>query len=218
MSGGHIDLIADDGTVITGLVYDVRVTPPRPANRPPLTLYSQNDPRWKDDPFAGGVPFGGPGGAGCYTVAVAMINSLTGSLDEPPIVARALREAGCFEGAYLTHPERIPDACPGLCYDGPFDVSKDGPLRWHRTAADMDRVYEELSQGSPIIMEVDFAPGGEFNQHFIVCESWNEETGDLQIADPWDGTRKELLAAYSPVFGGWDLKRAIYGLRLLRVI
>lgn len=172
---------------------------------PQMTLYSQNDDQWKYKEYAPGVTFAT---AGCFVVCVAMIYSMTGSPDDPPVIAEALRRAGCFEGAYLTHPDKIPDACPSLGYYGTY--------RWHDVSADMSTVYENLKLG-PVIMEVDFKPGGAFNQHFVVAEWWNEETGDIDIADPWDGKRKSLPSAYSPVLGGWDLKRAIYGLRLLRL-
>jgi hypothetical protein len=186
----------------------VRDDPPPPE----MALYSQRNPMWRYQPYAGGVSFGR---AGCYTVAVAMIVSLAGYDDTPPAVARKMREAGCYSGAYLTRPDRIPDAYPELRYDGPVDVSTDGPLRWHHSEADMARFREELERG-PVITEVDFRPGGAFNQHFVVCEHFTEN-GDVVIADPWDGTRRELLDRYSPTWGHWDLGRGIYGVRLLRV-
>jgi hypothetical protein len=175
-------------------------TPPRE-----MTLYSQNDPRWTLQEYAAGTTFGE---AGCYVCCVAMVASLTGSLDGPPVIAKALHNANCFDGNLLTRPENIPDACPGLGYYGTY--------RWHDVAADMDIVYDNLRRG-PVIMEVDFEPGGEFNQHFVVATEWNEETGDIKIADPWNGEYKMLPAAYSPVYGGWSLGRAIYGLRCLRL-
>lgn len=195
--------------------FTVRVigAPAVPVAEPQIVTYSQRDPLWRDLPYAASETFGS---AGCYTVCVTMIYSLTGSLDEPPVVAEAMKRAGCYNGDYLAYPWKIPEACPGLRYDGPMDVTVDGLLRWHDCRADMERVYDELAEG-PVIMEVDFVPGGEFNQHYVIAETFNEETGDLQIIDPWDGTRKQLLAAYSPAFGGWSLSRAIYGLRLLRL-
>jgi hypothetical protein len=186
-------------SVVTQMGIDLRAPTP-------MTLYSQRDARWANLPYSTAPTTFER--AGCYVVCVAMINSLTGSLDDPPTIAAALQRAGCFEGAFLTRPHQIPAACPGLEYRGTY--------RWHDTAADMDRVWQELEEG-PTILEVDFKPGGTFNQHFIVAESYNEETGGIQICDPWDGTRKELPSSYSPVLGGWDLKRAIYGMRCLRV-
>ena len=177
-----------------------------------LTLYSQRDPRWRNLVYAGGLTFGQ---AGCYTVSVTKILSLAGYTDDPPTVAAKLRDAGCFNGALLGRPDRIPDAYPLMRYDGPVDVSQDGPLRWHNGVADMERVKTELEKG-PCIIEVDFVPPtAKFNQHFVVAERFTEDGKDLVIADPWDGTRTKMLERYAQTH--WDLKRAIYGMRLLRV-
>ena len=179
---------------------------------PPITLYGQRDPTWRDLVYAGGMTFGQ---AGCYVTAVTMMLSLAGYEDDPPTVAAKLREANCFNGALLGRPDRIPDAYPLMRYDGPVDVSRDGPLRWHDGAADMERFKAELEKGSCII-EVDFIPPtAKFNQHFVVAERLTPDGKDLLIADPWDGTRTKLLERYAQTH--WDLKRAIYGMRLLRV-
>lgn len=176
-----------------------------------ITLYSQRDSRWRNEVYAGGMTFGK---AGCYTVAVAMILSLAGYTDTPPMVAANLRAAGCFSGALLGRPDRIPNAYPLMRYDGPIDVSQDGPLRWHDGRADMARIQQELAQGS-IIMEADFIPPtAKFNQHFFVAEGFTPDGKDLIICDPYDGVRTKLLERYAK--DSWNLARAVYGLRLLR--
>ena len=57
---------------------------------PSLMLYSQRDPRWRNEVYAGGLTFAA---AGCYVTCVAMIASLAGYDDDPLEVARKLREA-----------------------------------------------------------------------------------------------------------------------------
>lgn len=168
-----------------------------------LPLYSQRDPRWRNLIYAGGLTFGA---AGCYVTAVAMVLGLAGYRDDPPIVAARLREAGCFAGPLLTKPEKIPTAYPLMRYDG--------LARWHRIAADLEEFEIELSKG-PLIIEVDYQPGGPFNQHFVVAERFTPDGKDLVIADPWDGTRTRLLERYAQ--DQWDLGRALYGMRLLRI-
>lgn len=171
---------------------------------PSLVLYSQRDPHWRNSVYAGGLTFGQ---AGCYVTCVAMIASLAGYDDEPPEVARKLREAGIFSGALLARPEKIPEIYPRLHYGG--------ALRWHKVAADMERFRKELAEGTTII-EVDFKPPtSKFDQHFVVAERLTADGKDLMIVDPWDGARTKLLERYAK--DNWNLARALYGMRLLRV-
>jgi len=170
---------------------------------PSVTLYSQRDPAWRDLVYAGGLTFAA---AGCYVTTVAMVLGLAGYEDDPPVVAAKLREAGCFSGALLTRPDRIPTAYPLMRYDG--------TTQWHKVAAGLEKFEIELSKG-PVIIEVDFVPPtAKFNQHFVVAERFTSDGKDLMIADPWDGTRTQLLQRYAQ--DHWSLERALYGMRLLR--
>lgn len=169
-----------------------------------MTLFSQNDPRWRDQEYAGGVTFGQ---AGCYVTCVAMVLSLSGYEDTPLEVARRLRQAKCFNGPLLTIPENIPQAYPRMRYDG--------TVRWHESDAQLTELWTAL-RDAPVIIEVDYKPGGAFNQHFVVAVDWDEETLDLVIVDPIDGQEAQLIDRYSPEWQNWTLARAIYGMRLLR--
>ena len=172
---------------------------------PSLRLYSQRNPRWRDLVYAGGLTFGQ---AGCYVTCVAMITSLAGYEDDPPEVARKLREAGIFSGALLARPEKIPEIYPRLYYGG--------TRRWHKVPADMETFEKELAEGVTII-EVDFKPPtSKFDQHFVIAERFTADGKDLVICDPWSGSRTKLLEQYAQ--DNWDLKRALYGMRLLRKI
>lgn len=164
-----------------------------------LTPYSQRDPRWRDKVYAGGLTFGK---AGCYTVCVAMLAG-----EEPPIVAQKLQEANCYEGAHLSHPGRIPIAYPNLVWRGRLD--------WRSIPASLETLAVQLTNGA-VIIETEFRPGGATpptDQHFVIAESFTANRLDLNIIDPWDGTRTQLLARYA--LSHWDLARAIYGARLL---
>lgn len=184
---------------------DIEIT--RQRLRPQLTAYSQRDPRWKDDVYAGGKTFGQ---AGCYVVCVAMIASVANYELTPPEVAEKLRDVGCFEGPNLSYPQNIPQALPRLAYGGTID--------WRKKRADIDRLQTELNYG-PTIVEVEFNPGGTQppdDQHFVVAEKLvSNGAAELLITDPWDGAATRLLERYA--LDHWDLGRAIYGLRLLRV-
>lgn len=178
-----------------------------------LTLgnYSQRDPDYRNEFFAGGLAFETDG---CYVCTAADILASAGYEDTPPQVAAKLRAAGCFSGANLSSPDLIPEAYPRVEYHGPVYVGRDGPLRWHHGDADMARVWAELEQG-PVIAEVNFAwPTQYFNQHFVVLVEPTMDRADVWIHDPWDGSRVRLLQKYAGE--SWDLARTIYGLRLLR--
>ncbi len=172
---------------------------------PEMTIYSQRDPRWRDVVFAGGMTLGQ---AGCYVTCVAMVASLAGYTDSPPIVAEHLREVEAFEGAELAHPERISDAYPRLEWRGRVD--------WRDVPADMGEVLDQLNVG-PVITEVDFVPRtSKLDQHFVVAEQLTPTHDDLCIVDPWDGASTRLLERYA--LNHWNLARSIYGLRLLRAV
>lgn len=172
---------------------------------PPMTLYSQRDPRWRDEIYAGNLTFSQ---AGCYVTCVAMIASLAGYGDDPPEVARKLREAKIFSGALLARPDKIPEIYPRLRYGG--------TLRWHKVPADMEKFKKELAEGVTII-EVDFRPPTtKLDQHFVIVERFTADGKDLVICDPWSGSRTKLLEQYAQ--DHWDLKRALYGMRLLQKV
>ncbi len=172
---------------------------------PSLQPYSQRDPRWKDEEYTPGWTFGA---AGCLVVAYTIMLSLGGYNDDPPTFARRLRETipGVFKDGELVKPQEIPNLYPQMEWAGKLD--------WVRTAADMDRVHHELER-SPVVMQVDFKPGGGLDTHFVVAEGFTPDGKDLLIIDPFDGASTRLLERYA--LDSWDLARAIYGLRLLRV-
>jgi len=174
---------------------------------PMMTLYSMRDARWRSTVYASGCTIGTNG---CYVVSVAMIASLAGYTDEPPEVARKLREANCFVGGDLRYLARVPTAYPKLSCGGLVD--------WRSGPADLVRLRQELEKG-PTILEVDFHPGGTpppVDAHFCIAESFTADGADLNIVDPWDGTRVKLLQRYA--LKSWDLGDAVWGMRLLRVV
>jgi hypothetical protein len=170
-----------------------------------MTLYSMRDPRWRHLCYHGTWTFGA---FGCYTVGACMIASLAGYTDDPPTFARKIAQAGAFEGGELLWPGKIADVYPKLEYAGRLNwINR--PL----TDDELDRFKTELDKG-PMLLQVDFYPGGALNPHFVVAEQLTPDETDVCIADPWDGTCTRLLERYASAH--WDLKRALYGARLLR--
>jgi len=175
-----------------------------PPSGPRLWNWSQRDPIYRNEIYAGYLRFETDG---CYVCGVSDIVTLAGYEDNPVEVARKLRNAECFDGALLRYPQRIPRAYPLLEYGGTHS--------WHGGDADMDVVWSELERG-PVIAEIDFQwKTQKLNQHFIVLVEPTTDKTDIWINDPWDGSSVRLLQKYAGEY--WDLERAIYGLRLLRV-
>ena len=169
------------------------VTPETEPNWQDIGRYSQNDPRWRDLEYAGGTSFGS---AGCFVVCVAMLAQASepDALLTPPEVARALRDAGAFNGNLLSNPQYIPSAFPNLTIDS---LETRGAVHYRDTAADMEYIAAELVNG-PLIAEVAFDPrrkvydGKNWNQHFVLIVSVDLDNDTAMIADPWDGELKEI--------------------------
>ena len=82
-------------------------------------------------------------------------------------------------------------------------------VKWRAIPADMDMVTNELEL-HPVILQVDFKPLTEnyLDTHFVVATGY---TGtDIDIIDPWDGTKTQLLKRYA--LSNWNLARAIFAM------
>jgi hypothetical protein len=222
---GEGDAVRVRGSAERWVRFEIEVQPPdaAPAPQPPMPppeipeirAYSQTDPRWADEIYAGGVTFRR---AGCLVVSVAMIASMAyeeEAITRPPMVARRLREVGAFAGALLSHPARIAQALPALTWNG--------AVHWRHIPARIDRLAEEVARYGATICEVLWDPtkplvsGGAWNQHFVVVVGVDEAGDDATIIDPWDGKEKALSASPYAAPKGWGAQRALYGMRLVRV-
>lgn len=192
------------------------------ANWSDIGRYSQNDPRWRDLEYAGGTTFGA---AGCFVVCVAIMAQASepDALLTPPEVARALRDAGAFNGNLLSNLENVPVAFPEITLKSP---ETRGAIHYRDKAADMQYIASEMENG-PLIAEVAFDPRKpvtwvdadgkrHWNQHFVLIVSADADNDTAMIADPWDGELKEITASRYAL-GGWKASRIITGLRLVRL-
>lgn len=177
--------------------------------RPQVTQYSQNDPRWANQVYAGGYTFGQ---AGCYVVAVAMVASLAGYISTPPAIASLMRNAGCFNGAMLSYPQKIPVALPALEWPTGAYYNRPGNEMPHD---ELDLIRLFIDQYGAMILKVDYKPENYlFNMHFVLAVDYSPD--DFVIVDPLDGARRSLLAVYG-ASRGWGQKQSIFGYRALRV-
>lgn len=178
-----------------------------PPEMLPMKYFSQNDPRWKQDTLLDSAHT--IGSAGCALTCAAMVISQVDPAITPGILNKMLDNSS---GSGLLSWERVAKLFPGILYEGPSDRGPDGPLVWRHGEADMERVKLEMSFG-PVIMQIDYKPGGALNSHFVIALS-RTSPGGMVIVDPIDGQRVGLLERYG--LPGWNLARCIYGLRLLR--
>jgi hypothetical protein len=182
-----------------------------------LILYSQCDPRWVSQIYAGSTTFGA---AGCFVVCVSMMVSLAyAERIEPPEVAARLLGAGCFDDNLLSHPANISKAYPQLTWDG--------AVHYRDRAANMDLVARHIAENGACIAEIAFNPDrpvmwkgadGEtkWNQHFVLLTRVVGD--DCEFADPWTG-ELGMLTESRYYRADWPKKasRIITGLRLVGI-
>jgi len=178
-----------------------------------LVAYSQNNPEWRNVTYAGNLTFRQ---AGCLVCCIASkYSEVSPDCHCPPQVAERLREAGAFSGGFLNHPSRIPDALPGLDWQG--------AIHWRKVPADIGLLAELVSIHGPIIAEVLWNPDlalcylgadgrTKWNQHFVVVVAVDNMC--VHIMNPWDGKFKPLIDSRH-MLPEWDAARGIYGLRLV---
>jgi len=176
-----------------------------------MARFSQNDPRWAREIYAGGETFAK---AGCLVVCVAMVASQVYPEVRPPEVARKLREVGAFEGALLSKPARIPRAFPLLRWDG--------YQHWRTIPANVSRLAVEVATRGPTIIELawdvwDSRPPQAGNQHFAVAVGVPPAMDDVVMVDAFDGEEKSLVESRYAAPRRWGAARAVHGMRLLRV-
>jgi hypothetical protein len=165
-------------------------------------LLSQRDPAWRDIPL-GHSSFYTIGSAGCALVCATLVARELEADLTPVVLQDRLKDAGGFWRANLNW-AAVPRVVPGLYFAG--------ITNWKSEPADIDAVYSWLDQG-PVILWVDFSPGGVHNTHFVLAIERTEDDNDLLIIDPWYGAMGPLLLMYG--LRGWTLERAVYGMRPL---
>lgn len=187
----------------------------------PMVLASQRDFRWRYNQL--GASAETIGSAGCaFMCAYAIATSIDSSLT-PSVLCERLSSSYGFTNKGELIWEVLPQVVTAsgsamgatLEFLGPADRSKDGDLIWRGIPANMERVFSEIGQ-APTIMQVDFVPGGSLDTHFVLALEYDEVQKDLLVYDPWDGVPTYLMMRYAQ--DHWDLARAIYGLRLIRVM
>ena len=172
------------------------------GDAPQVVPLSQRDPRWRNVPLGHSTHYT-IGSAGCALCCATMVAGMVELGITPAELQDRLLLSNGFYGANLNW-AAVPRVVPDLDFGG--------IINWVNGPADMGVVYEHLDD-HPVILWVDFHPGGGQNTHFVMAFAGFGD--DLLIADPWDGYTGNLLLRYA--LDDWDLARAIYGIRPLYV-
>jgi len=155
-------------------------------------IYSQRDPRWADQHY--GLPAADGtstiGAYGCGITAIAQKLALLGFPTTPlEVQAELLRVNGFRRGGSNNFVDwsRVPMAYPQLHYNGRGDYPNTPvPL------SVMEMIYGRLLRNEPVVLYVDaqrYERG--LQQHFVLAIS-TLKSGDLVIANPWNGQTQDL--------------------------
>lgn len=173
---------------------------PAPAPSPLRVIgFSQRDPRWA------AVHLGGSsltmGGSGCAVTACAMLGSLADCTKTPLDLVTWLNANGGFTSGGLLYWYKAAEGA-GLGFVN-YHL-------WRKEPADLDKLRAALAV-MPQVVQVDFKPAtAALDTHFVVAESLTADGLDINMVDPWTGSRGTVLGAYGAP--GWTLARAIYAM------
>jgi len=111
---------------------------------------------------------------------------------------------GFYQGARLVW-GKISELFPDVQFD--WKVFNEGEC--HSVPAPLDLIDELLEEKIPVIVKVDFNPGGKLNEHWVLIIG-KDEAGSYIINDPWTGEEYFFQAKYG------DPKRYIFAIRCYR--
>ena len=165
-----------------------------------VPIYGQRDALWAGERLGHGATTIGE--YGCAVTCLAMaVSAETGARITPLEMNRRLVETcGGFVGpnGNLVVWAKVSEAVPELGFDEVIDCQSQ--------PAPVELINEVLAEGGYVLAQVDFQPGGEMDQHWVLLTGRVGE--GYWVNDPWDGRRFELPPAYCRV--GWDAARAIF--------
>lgn len=136
-------------------------------------LYSQMDPQWKLKRL-GNSSEATIGSFGCLLTDLAMVACVYGYDVNPLQLNEQMKSAGGFQGAYIM-PYVLSALYGGMVYQGVEQC--------YNTPAPMGRIDAMLAQGKPVIVEVDYSPKKDMQNHWVVL--YEKRNGDYLLYDPW---------------------------------
>jgi hypothetical protein len=130
------------------------------------------DPRWKNKPL--GFDKITIGNYGCLMTSMTMVANYYGFNETPDTVNEKMKAVQGFQSALII-PAAFPAALPGVVYRN-FINCENSP-------APMAEIDAFLTQGKPVIVEVDYAPNPGIQNHWIVL--YEKRGNDYLLRDPW---------------------------------
>lgn len=184
---------SDNTTVVVNDVVSVEYLEESATGQ--IVAYSQRDDRWKNDIMVTATI----GGQGCAITACAMLGSQYNTLITPKSFNAFLKNNNGYTPDNCVYWAKLGEIVPELKFTDYY--------KWQDIKANLPLVLEELAK-HPVILQVDFRPGGELDTHFVLALS--SDGKDVDIIDPWDGAKTKLLQRYAK--DDWDLERAVYAM------
>ena len=169
---------------------------------PPATMLaikplSQRDTRWASHKL--GYSYYTIGGYGCLITAISMILNWYGKSTDPAQLNDALVRVGGFTGANL-YWNAIAQVQP--------DVYLAKAIDCYYIPAPLHEIDALLADDVPVLVHVDFTPGGAVDQHWVLIVGKSGD--DYIINDPWTGEQGSFRTRYG------DPARWIFRIRAYR--
>ena len=140
-------------------------------------LFSQLDPRWRYKKL--GTSASTIGSYGCTLTSVAMVCAYYGKQTNPDLLNQAMIRANGYENQNLWRWWVLPAVYPDILLNEFIDCEK--------VPAPLALIDTRLASGIPVIVKVDYYPGGAVQQHWILL--CGKQGDDYIAADPISGTR-----------------------------
>ena len=142
-----------------------------------VPLFSQNDPLWRYKKL--GTSASTIGGYGCLLTSAAMVCAHYGKATNPDLLNQAMIRVNGYASGNLWKFWSLSAVYPDITIRDYVDCEK--------VPAPLALIDTRLAEGIPVIVKVDYYPGGTVQQHWVVL--CGKSGDDYIVADPISGTR-----------------------------
>lgn len=140
-------------------------------------LFSQKDPLWRYKKL--GTSASTIGGYGCLLTSAAMVCAHYGKATNPDLLNQAMIRVNGYANGNLWKFWSLSAVYPDITIRDYVDCEK--------VPAPLALIDMRLAEGIPVIVKVDYYPGGAVQQHWILL--CGKQGDDYIAADPISGTR-----------------------------